>query len=212
MKWRLTTTPPKWPLHIERDSIDIPPPNFEKSIRISYVGHVTFLIQVDGINILTDPFWSLRTSPFQFMGPKRVIDPGIEFDNLPKIDTILISHNHYDHMDIPTIKKIWQRDEPKIFCPLGNLNYLKPIKNIEATELDWGDSVSFTDKIQVCLEPAQHWSARGLFDRNRALWGTFIIKTKHGDICFIGDSGYESNLFKNIGERYKIKVSLGTVK
>lgn len=208
LKWKLNAIPPKWPSYLERESIDKPPANFHEGIRISYVGHVTFLIQVGGINIITDPFWSERASPFQFTGPRRIIGPGIEFENLPKIDIILISHNHYDHMDIPTIKKLWQRDRPKIFCPLRNFHYLKSIKGLEAKELDWGDSVSISDKMEVCLEPAQHWSARGLFDRNKALWGTFILKTSFGDICFIGDSGYEENLFKAIGDKYNIKVSL----
>ncbi|BBJ32146.1 hypothetical protein RAS_12550 [Rickettsia asiatica] len=89
-------------------------------IRVSYVGHVTFLIQIDGLNILTDPVWSERVSPFTFAGPKRVVKPGINFIDLPKIDVILINHNHYDHLDIRTIKDLWVRDKPKIITPLMN--------------------------------------------------------------------------------------------
>ncbi|WP_341789248.1 MULTISPECIES: MBL fold metallo-hydrolase [unclassified Rickettsia] len=187
---------------------DIPPITHDKNIRVSYVGHVTFLIQVQGLNILTDPVWSERASPFTFAGPKRIVKPGIDFADLPKIDFILISHNHYDHLDIKTINDLWLRDKPKIITPLKNdIIIKKHIKDAEIITLGWSES--YKDKnIEYCLESAQHWSARGIFDKNEALWGTFIIKTKKGDICFIGDSGYNANIFKEIGEKYNILLSL----
>ncbi|MCC8406764.1 MAG: MBL fold metallo-hydrolase [Rickettsia endosymbiont of Sceptobius lativentris] len=180
--------------------------NQNDAVRISYIGHVTFLIQIDGLNILTDPVWSERVSPFTFAGPKRVVKPGINFTDLPKIDIILVSHNHYDHLDIRTIKDLWIRDKTKIITPLMNDVIIKKhISDAEIITLGWGESYK---EQNIYLEPAQHWSARGIFDKNKALWGTFIIKTKIGDICFIGDSGYNDTLFKEIGKKHNILISL----
>jgi len=118
----------------------------------------------------------MRASPFSFAGPKRVTPPGIKFEDPPKIDVVLISHNHYDHMDINTIKKLWIRDRPHVITPLMNDAVLKSsISGIEVTTLDWSEKISITNDVEIALEPAQHWSARGLFDQNRALWGTFLI-------------------------------------
>jgi len=212
LKWKMTSKRLKWLTLPESVSTDIPPEKItdNENIRVSYVGHVTFLIQIKGLNILTDPVWSERVSPFTFAGPKRVIKPGINFADLPKIDFILISHNHYDHLDIKTIKDLWLRDKPKIITPLKNdIIIKKHIKDAEIITLGWGDSYKDQKSIiEVCLEPAQHWSARGIFDKNKALWGTFFIKTNIGDVCFIGDSGYNVNIFKEIAKKYNILLSL----
>lgn len=211
LKWKFNTKNPVWPKHVEVKKYDVPPSRVPEkdTIRVSYVGHATFLIQTNNMNILTDPVWSKRASPFSFIGPKRVTDPGIKLKDLPKIDLIVISHNHYDHLDIATIKTIWKRDKPTIVTPLGNDTILKKhIKNIDVIALNWQEKIMFGDELTVVLEPAQHWSARGLFDRNKALWGTFIIQTPAGDICFIGDSGYSGELFKSFGINYNICLSL----
>ncbi|KJW02210.1 beta-lactamase superfamily domain protein [Rickettsia endosymbiont of Ixodes pacificus] len=149
-----------------------------------------------------------------------MVKPSINFTDLPKIDVILISHNHYDHLDIRTIKDLWVRDKPKIITPLMNDVIIKKhISDAEIVTLGWGESYKeqeiqlnsksfredeFKGDVEFYLEPAQHWSARGIFDKNKALWGTFIIKTKIGDICFIGDSGYNDTLFKEIGKKHNI--------
>lgn len=211
LKWKLNSKQPKWPLLIPLEATDIPPQKVTENVRISYVGHVTFLIQTAGLNILTDPVWSERTSPFSFAGPKRVIAPGIKFEDLPKIDIILISHNHYDHLDLATIKKLWHRDRPRIITPLmNNLVLESNIPGIEVTTLGWGELAKIDGLIDINLEAAQHWSARGIFDRNKALWGTFIITVPDigGSICFIGDTGYSHEIFNNIGQKYDILVSL----
>ncbi|MEG8229563.1 MBL fold metallo-hydrolase [Candidatus Rickettsia tasmanensis] len=174
--------------------------------------------------MLTDPVWSERVNPFTFAGLKRVVKPGINFTDLPKIDVMLISHNHYDHLDIRTIKDLWVRDKPKIITPLMNDVIIKKhITDAEIVTLGWGESYkeqeiqlnskSFQEDeikgdVEFYLKPTQHWSARGIFDKNKALWGTFIIKTKIGDICFIGDSGYNDTLFKEIGKKHNILISL----
>lgn len=204
LKWKVRSKQPIWPKKLPINVTDIPPVIVnERKTRVSFVGHVTFLIQTQGLNILTDPVWSERTSPISFAGPKRVKEPGIKFDDLPIIDIILISHNHYDHMDIETLRKLWHRDKPQIITPLENDIILKSnIQGIEVNTLDWHEKITVKNNVDIHLESAQHWSARGLFDQNRALWGTFIIKLNHGSICFIGDSGYNSKIFKNIGEKY----------
>lgn len=207
LKWKLTVKNPKWPKKILLENYDTPPavvtePN---KIRVTWVGQATFLIQIDGVNILTDPIWSKRASPFKYLGPKRVMDPGIKLTNLPKIDIILISHNHYDHLDLNTIRIIWQRDQPRIITPLIND---KIMKDILVNTLNWQENIIINSDLAIHLEPSQHWSARGLFDRNQALWGNFIIKTKSADICFIGDSGYNEKLYKDIGLKYNIFLSI----
>ncbi|MGI4776280.1 MAG: MBL fold metallo-hydrolase [Janthinobacterium lividum] len=210
LKWKLKSKQPKWPDTVSISNYDIPPNIVEDDkIRISFVGHVTFLIQTQGLNILTDPVWSERVSPFSFVGPKRVTPPGIKLDQLPKIDMILISHNHYDHLDINTVEKLWIRNRPRIIAPLMNNVTLKSrIPDAEVTTLDWSESININN-ITINLEPAQHWSARGIFDRNKALWGNFILKFQRGEICFIGDSGYNSNIYKSIGQKYRnILISL----
>jgi len=210
LKWKLTSKRSKWLPLLDFHSTDKPPEKMvdDEKVRVTYVGHVTFLIQIKGMNILTDPVWSDRASPFTFAGPRRVVNPGINFADLPKIDFILVSHNHYDHLDIKTIKDLWLRDAPKIITPLKNdLTIKKHIKDAEIITLGWGESYK-NQNIEYCLEPAQHWSARGIFDKNQALWGTFVIKTNMGDICFIGDSGYNASIFKEIGKKYNILLSL----
>lgn len=210
LKWKINNKQPKWPDSIPVSHTDVPPNNNPDGIiRISYVGHVTFLVQIAGLNILTDPVWSDRVSPFSCIGPKRITKPGINFDDLPKIDIILISHNHYDHLDLNTIKRLWERDKPQIITPLLNDSVLQSnITDIKVSTLNWYEKIDVTSNCCINLEPAQHWSARGLFDRNKALWGTFLITTKFGSICFIGDSGYNQSIFHNLGQKYDIFLSL----
>jgi L-ascorbate metabolism protein UlaG (beta-lactamase superfamily) len=209
LKWKINARQPKWPDNMPSDT-DVPPNNNPDGVtRISYVGHVTFLVQAAGLNILTDPVWSDRVSPFSFIGPKRITKPGIKFDDLPKIDIILISHNHYDHLDLNTIKRLWERDQPQIIVPLLNDSILQSnITGIKVSTLNWYEKIDVTINCCISLEPAQHWSARGLFDQNKALWGTFLITTKSGSICFIGDSGYNQSIFRNLGQKYDIALSL----
>lgn len=196
-----------WPKKIPLKSLDKPPVKIlGNDLRVSNVGHVTFLIQTQGLNILTDPVWSERASPFKFIGPKRVVEPGIKFEDLPPIDIILISHNHYDHLDIDTIKRLWNRSssKPKIITPLGNdLVIKRHIPSVEIETYNWGESTSHK-AVKIHIEPMQHWSARGLFDKNKALWAAFTIETSGGNIYFIGDSGYgKGRYFKAAREKFE---------
>lgn len=205
LKWRLSNQSVKWPEHVEVDCYDQPPVRiFGDDLRISNIGHVTFLIQTQGLNILTDPVWSERASPISFAGPKRVINPGVHFEDLPPIDVVWISHNHYDHMDLSTIKRLWKNHKPRIITPLGNDRIIHSHdKQIAVEAYDWEDEVIISNAIKFHLTPMQHWSARGLLDHNKALWAALTIETNGGNIYFIGDSGYGGGrYFKRDKEKF----------
>lgn len=212
LKWRFTAKSSDWPDKVQNNQFDLPPDRVMGSdLRVSYVGHVTFLIQTDGLNILTDPVWSDRASPVSFAGPERVIDPGIKFENLPPIDLVWISHNHYDHLDLNTIELLWKKHKPRIITSFGNDSIIKEYNsNIKVEAYDWGDQVVINDNIKFHIEPMQHWSARGVLDRNKALWAALNIETKSGNIYFIGDSGYgDGRYFKKAKDKFgKFRLAL----
>lgn len=198
--WKLTSKQKKWPHNQQKELVDIPPERvFESDLRVSFVGHSTVLLQTEGLNILTDPIWSERASPFQNYGPKRYTLSGIPFEKLPSIDVILISHNHYDHLDIKTLKKLCKNHAPLIITPLGNDIIIKAeIPEARIKTLDWHNSFEFDSKLTVHLSPSQHWSSRSFFDKNKALWGAFILATPSGNTYFCGDSGYgDGHIFKS---------------
>ncbi len=169
---------------------------------VTFVNHATMLIQTEGLNILTDPVWSKRISPFWFIGPARYRPPGIAFLDLPPIDIVLISHNHYDHMDISTLKKINKKWKPKIYVGLGNASYLHSHGIRGAVDLDWWDKEVVNDGVAIVSAPGQHFSCRALSDRNKTLWCGFVIETPHGAIYFAGDTGY-GPFVQMLHERYE---------
>jgi L-ascorbate metabolism protein UlaG (beta-lactamase superfamily) len=178
-----------WPKHVPVAQT-IPPARVEgDAMRVTWIGHSTVLVQTQGLNILTDPIWSDRASPLSFLGPKRVRAPGVAFDHLPKIDLVLVSHNHYDHLDIPTLRRLWQRDRPLIVTPLGNDTILKA-KGIPSIARDWGQRVAVRPGIDVIVERVHHWGSRFGADRNRALWGGFTVTLPGGNLFFAGDTGW----------------------
>ncbi len=166
----------------------------------TWVGHATTLIQIEGRNILTDPIFSERCSPVSWAGPKRVAPPSPSFENLPPIDFVLISHNHYDHLDKPTIKRLG--NQPRYFVPLFVGKWLRNlgIANERITELDWWQSAEF-DGLQFHCTPAQHFSGRGLHDRNQTLWCSWAVIGERQRFYFGGDTGYFPG-FKEIGEKF----------
>ena len=173
----------------------------------TFVNHATVLIQTEGLNIITDPIWAERASPFSFIGPTRYREPGIAFDDLPRIDIVLLSHNHYDHLDLVALRSLQKRFSPQIFVPLGVAAYLKR-KGIDgAIELDWWGTHTVqtvsgqTHPISIASVPAQHFSARALSDRNKTLWSGYVIRTQDGDIYFAGDTGY-GKFVQRIAEKY----------
>ena len=160
-----------------------------RSMTATWIGHATVLVQAGGINILTDPIWSERASPFSFVGPRRARAPGIRLADLPRIDLIVVSHNHYDHLDLPTLKALWARDRPAIVTSLGNDAILQK-NGVGAIARDWGQSVRLPGGAEVVVERNHHWSSRWGADRNRALWSSFTINTPAGAIYHAGDTGY----------------------
>ncbi|MDI6742215.1 MAG: MBL fold metallo-hydrolase [Smithella sp.] len=191
VKWFVTGKREKWPAEIQNEPGDKPPDRVKTGIRYMVVNHATVLIQVDGVNILTDPIWSERASWLPWIGPKRVVSPGIAFEDLPPIDIVLISHNHYDHMDMPTLVRVAKRDNPLFVAGIGNQRTLKRSGIHNVTGLDWWQGIT-KDGIEIYFAPARHFSRRGVADYNMSLWGGFVIKAPDGVIYFLGDSGYGS--------------------
>lgn len=176
--------------------------------RITFVNHATFLLQFNGCNILTDPIWSNRASPYQWIGPKRMRPPGIKFENLPPIDTVLISHNHYDHLDIPTIEKLHRQHNPLFIVPLGVEHLLREHGIAKVVNMDWWDQKTVKSAFTVTAVPARHFSCRGLFDRNKTLWCGYVIESPAGVVYFAGDTGY-GKFVKEIGKKFpSIQASL----
>ncbi len=176
-----------------------PPIAGPDEVVVTFVGHSTFLIQAAGTNVLIDPVYSRRASPVSFAGPHRARAPGVRFDDLPTISLVLLSHNHYDHCDLGTLQLLERRFHPRFVTPLGNGRLLRAAGIPQVEEIDWWETSS-TAPLPVTLTPAQHFSARHMFDRNRALWGGFLIEAGGLRILHAGDSGYGPH-FREIGAR-----------
>jgi L-ascorbate metabolism protein UlaG (beta-lactamase superfamily) len=204
-RWYTGREKAEWPAWAPSAYDDRPPERVAgKDWRISFVGHATLLIQTAGVNILIDPFWSERASPFTFVGPKRVNNPGVAFDALPPIDAALVSHCHYDHLDLATLVRLSAAQRCRIVTPLGNDTIMREHDaSIRAEARDWGDRVELGPGVAVTLAPMRHWSARHLLDRNKALWAAFVIDTPAGRIYHVADSGYgDGHHFRVAHERY----------
>ncbi len=183
-------TPPK----------DRPPARVDR-VRVVHLGHASFLYQIGGLNLLIDPVYSLRASPLSFFGPRRVNDPGVAFDDLPRIDAVLITHNHYDHLDIETLARLHERDQPRMIMPLGNDTIVRArIPEARAEAHDWSARLPLSDGVSVTLAPSYLWSARGAFDRRMALWCSFVLEGGGTRIFHIGDTGYhDGSLYRRLG-------------
>lgn len=204
LRWKFTSRSTPWPAQVPNTRQDLPLRHVHgEELRITYVGHSTTLIQTAGVNVLTDPVWSERTGPF-LIGPKRARKPGLPLDMLPPIDAVLVSHNHYDHLDLPTLRALWKRHRPRIVAPLGNARLIdRALGRRVCEELDWWDCVELGASLRVHAAPAHHWSARGLFDRRKALWCSFVLEAPGGNICFFGDTGYGTGeAFRQIRSRF----------
>ena len=176
-----------------------PPHVGPDDVVVTFVGHATFLIQVASTSLLIDPVYAERASPVSFAGPRRVRAPGVRFEDLPVISLVLVSHNHYDHCDLGTLRALHRRFQPRLVVPVGNGRLLRSAGIRQVEEIDWWQSASAAP-LSVTLTPAQHFSARSMFDRNRALWGGFLIEAAGRRILFAGDSGYGPH-FREIAAR-----------
>jgi N-acyl-phosphatidylethanolamine-hydrolysing phospholipase D len=192
----LNTIPPFLPRVVAADlnSLNHAHPD---TIQITWIGHATFLIQVAGINILTDPIFSDRASPVSFAGPRRLLPPAISQEHLPPIQLTIISHNHYDHLDRMSVTKLGNR--VKFLVPLGMSKWFREAGLNNVTELDWWQSAEF-GKIRLHCVPAQHFSMRTPFDHNKILWASWVLETPKGNIFFAGDTGYSED-FREIGQK-----------
>ena len=188
-KWQETTT-------------DTPPPRVLGSdLRVTFVNHATVLVQTDSLNILIDPVWSDRVSPLAWYGPKRHRPPGVRFEDLPPIDLVLISHNHYDHMDLPTLRRLARSFHPRIVVGLGNAAFLNENGIAGSEDIDWWQTVSIAPRVRLTVVPARHWSARSMNDVDRTLWLGFVLETPSGRIYFAGDTGF-GQFFTLIHDRF----------
>ena len=205
LKWSLFESKALWPAQAAGAAFDRPPERVQGSaLRVSYVGHASLLIQTHGVNLLIDPVWSERASPFSFAGPRRVNEPGIRLSDLPPLDAILVSHNHYDHLDASTLSELARTRPTRVLTPLGNDTIMTDYNSaIRAEAHDWKARVEVGRGVFVHFEPSYHWSARGLFDRRMALWAAFVIETPSGAIYHIADTGFgDGELFRAARRKY----------
>ena len=202
LKMILTSRFEEWPDTLENTpDLEL---NHELSvdeIAVTFVNHATVLVQSKSFNFLTDPVWSERVSPVTWAGPKRHRAPGIPFEELPKIDFVVISHNHYDHMDLSTLQKLNKKFHPKFFVPLGNKNFLESQGISDVVELDWWSTFEMTSDLKINLAPSDHFSGRSPFDKNKTLWGSYFISFGGHSVYFGGDTAYSPH-FKAIHDHF----------
>lgn len=200
-RWKLTSRPEPSPSFISDVEQSIPPRHVEGSkLRITLVNHSTVLIQQRASNVLTDPIWSERAGPLSWIGPKRRRKPGVRMADLPHIDAVLISHNHFDHLDLATLRQLAARRHSTFIVPARGARLLRSEKIEPVLELDWGESLTLSNFSIHCV-PALHFSARGVFDRNKTLWCGYAIEYPEGLVYFAGDTGFGWH-FAEIRERF----------
>ena len=204
MRWKRTGGAATWPGTVPITPAS--PVERTEEPRVTMIGHASLLIQIAGINVLTDPVWSDRASPLSFAGPRRVTAPGIAFELLPPIDAVLISHNHYDHMDVATLRRLHAAYAPLMVMPLGNETIVRAaVPGARIAVGDWHDRIDLGEGASTTLTRANHWSARGVADRRMALWAGHLIETRAGSVWFAGDSGYgDGAIFRDLRERHGV--------
>ena len=180
--WPREVTPPRMPMLPE----GVP----ARQLAVTFIGHSTFLLQLPGLNILTDPVFATHAGPFGLLGPKRARPAALRLGQLPRIDVVLLSHNHYDHLDLAALRWLARQHRPAIVTTLGNRAWLEARGVGRVTELDWWESCHPANDLQVICTPAQHFTARTPWDRCRTLWGSFMLRTEIGLVFFAGDSGW----------------------
>jgi len=191
LRWALTRKPVKWPRNLTNPPADkVIERIVDGSLRLTYINHATVLIQCDGLNLITDPVFSKRVSPVSFAGPKRYRPAGLAIEDLPPIDVILISHSHYDHLDVRSLRQLCIRDNPQVIAPLNHAALIDSVCTRPTVELSWWDSYSLDETSLVTLVPARHWTSRKPGDANQALWGGHVIRFSSGALYFAGDTGY----------------------
>ncbi|WNO54326.1 MBL fold metallo-hydrolase [Stakelama saccharophila] len=191
---------PDWPAHVPVSPATPPQRVTGDRMLATWVGHATVLIQTRGLNILTDPMWSDTAGPLG-IGPSRVAAPGIRFADLPPIDLVLVSHNHYDHLDLATLRRLWRRDRPRIVTSLGNDSVIRQA-GVPSTALDWGGRLRIAPGVELVVTRNHHWGSRWFADRNRALWSGFVVRLPGGNLLFAGDTGFGDGRWADAAASY----------
>ncbi len=195
IEWKWNAHPVLWPENVSNKHYPVPTFSESDKAVVTFINHASFLIQLPGLNVLTDPVFSQRASPLKFAGPKRVRAPGIIIDDLPPIHVVIISHNHYDHLDLESLKLIDEKFHPLFLVPLGDGKLLKSEGLQIVREMDWWEESKIRENI-ITFAPAQHWSGRKPWDKNESLWGSFMITTPSSKIYFAGDTGYSDHFLQ----------------
>ena len=201
IRWKATSRPALWPERVEVTQQPVPAAPEPEGLAATWVGQSTFVLRGGKATLLTDPVFSERAGPLPWLGPRRVAAPGVSLESVPKVDLVLLSHDHYDHCDLPTLRRLARRDDPQVVAPLGHRSLLAGAGLSRVVELDWWESRVLSPEVEVTLVPARHWSRRAPFGTNTRLWGGFMIRAGGRLAYFAGDSGYDPHLFVEIGKR-----------
>jgi len=201
-RWKRAAKPGPWPAQPPLPRA-VPPPLAAERLAATWIGQSTFLLQTRAGNVLTDPVYSDRVGPAGIIGPRRVRGPGVTFDDLPAIDVVLLSHDHYDHCDRATLRRLWAKHAPLAVTPLGNGPLLRAagFAPDRIVELDWWQSHAAAAGLNLTLTPARHWSNRLRGPRNGRLWGGFAIRTAEAHAFFAGDTAYDDTIFHDIRQK-----------